>query len=64
MKMPWRILQDRIDEARRAADVAEHELEETKARRITVEREAAKLRYHREANHLTELFDQLISGRG
>lgn len=61
MKWPW---STRLQEARAAADEARQELERSRARRAQVEREAARIRHQREANHLTQLFDQIISGRG
>lgn len=61
MKWPW---STRLKEARAAAEDARRELERSRARRPHVEREAAQIRKQREANHLTQLFDQIISGRG
>lgn len=59
MRWPWT---KRVEEARAAAEEARRGLERAKARRFLVEREAAKIRYHRETNHLSQLFDQIIQG--
>lgn len=61
MKWPWR---KQEQEAAQAADAARQELERVKAQWPEARRIGGAARGHKEANHLSQLFDHIISGRG